>query len=352
MTEPIKPLSLEDLEKSLAAVGDLLAAGIDKMHLDAHGIARRDATLAHLLRQNAELHLTQQALLKAFADLRTRAAEQREPAGEDRGRASRSVKCGLRLPMDFGYCGKPYQHGGACGEPWDLVDRGSPGADASQAGRDFTVERLQERLRESLCRSCSGGGDVAAGCGDCDGIGTAKAEARVWRRRFEALRDAQKPAAPAPRAEPVPKTEATPPAGEASDPAEGPERCEVTRNLCGSDTWATGHPCQCAACKQWLARAAAPEAAPAQPVEGGERERLGREAYYAAQHEGYIRTHSWEELGPSARDPWCAAAEHIYTLGRASRDAEVAGLQAERDAAIGETQTSEAFNSGNGSYRP
>jgi hypothetical protein len=29
-------------------------------------------------------------------------------------------------------------------------------------------------------------------------------------------------------------------------------RCRVTKNACGSDTWATGSPCQCLACQTWL----------------------------------------------------------------------------------------------------
>lgn len=29
-------------------------------------------------------------------------------------------------------------------------------------------------------------------------------------------------------------------------------RCEITRNLCGTDTWAVGKPCQCAACVAWV----------------------------------------------------------------------------------------------------
>jgi hypothetical protein len=29
-------------------------------------------------------------------------------------------------------------------------------------------------------------------------------------------------------------------------------RCEVTKNMCGTDTWMTGRPCQCAPCKSWL----------------------------------------------------------------------------------------------------
>jgi hypothetical protein len=33
-------------------------------------------------------------------------------------------------------------------------------------------------------------------------------------------------------------------------------RCKVTSNLCGTDTWATGHPCQCASCQQWLSHPA------------------------------------------------------------------------------------------------
>ena len=30
-------------------------------------------------------------------------------------------------------------------------------------------------------------------------------------------------------------------------------RCNVTRNLCGTDTWQAGHTCPCESCKAWLA---------------------------------------------------------------------------------------------------
>lgn len=29
-------------------------------------------------------------------------------------------------------------------------------------------------------------------------------------------------------------------------------RCEVTRNPCGTDTWAKGHPCGCGNCQEWI----------------------------------------------------------------------------------------------------
>ncbi len=29
-------------------------------------------------------------------------------------------------------------------------------------------------------------------------------------------------------------------------------RCEITGNLCGTDTWALGSPCKCAGCQKWL----------------------------------------------------------------------------------------------------
>ena len=30
------------------------------------------------------------------------------------------------------------------------------------------------------------------------------------------------------------------------------ERCEVTTNPCGSDTWAEGYSCECSSCQAWL----------------------------------------------------------------------------------------------------
>lgn len=29
-------------------------------------------------------------------------------------------------------------------------------------------------------------------------------------------------------------------------------RCDVTANLCGTDTWAEGKSCECASCQAWL----------------------------------------------------------------------------------------------------
>ncbi len=31
-------------------------------------------------------------------------------------------------------------------------------------------------------------------------------------------------------------------------------RCEVTGNLCGTDTWEANYVCQCASCTEWLKR--------------------------------------------------------------------------------------------------
>ena len=30
------------------------------------------------------------------------------------------------------------------------------------------------------------------------------------------------------------------------------QRCEITNNPCGTDTWTVGHPCQCLACQKYL----------------------------------------------------------------------------------------------------
>lgn len=30
--------------------------------------------------------------------------------------------------------------------------------------------------------------------------------------------------------------------------------CDVTSNPCGTDTWAEGHPCQCAPCREYVDR--------------------------------------------------------------------------------------------------
>lgn len=32
------------------------------------------------------------------------------------------------------------------------------------------------------------------------------------------------------------------------------ERCEITNNPCGTDTWVIGHPCQCNPCQRYVAR--------------------------------------------------------------------------------------------------
>lgn len=40
-------------------------------------------------------------------------------------------------------------------------------------------------------------------------------------------------------------------------------RCEITGNLCGTDTWAVGQPCKCKACRAWLTRWRATDPAPA-----------------------------------------------------------------------------------------
>ncbi len=37
-------------------------------------------------------------------------------------------------------------------------------------------------------------------------------------------------------------------------------RCLVTKNKCGTDTWAVGQPCQCENCQRWLRLRASPEA--------------------------------------------------------------------------------------------
>ena len=31
-----------------------------------------------------------------------------------------------------------------------------------------------------------------------------------------------------------------------------PLRCEITANLCGTDTWEINHPCTCGPCQRWL----------------------------------------------------------------------------------------------------
>jgi hypothetical protein len=31
-----------------------------------------------------------------------------------------------------------------------------------------------------------------------------------------------------------------------------PRRCEITRNLCGTDTWEVLTPCKCKQCQAWL----------------------------------------------------------------------------------------------------
>lgn len=32
------------------------------------------------------------------------------------------------------------------------------------------------------------------------------------------------------------------------------ERCEITGNPCGTDTWVVGRPCQCNPCQRYVAR--------------------------------------------------------------------------------------------------
>lgn len=40
--------------------------------------------------------------------------------------------------------------------------------------------------------------------------------------------------------------------------APDPVRCLVTGNMCGTDTWAEGHPCQCSTCQEYLRKADGP----------------------------------------------------------------------------------------------
>lgn len=44
-------------------------------------------------------------------------------------------------------------------------------------------------------------------------------------------------------------------------------RCEVTGNLCGTDTWFVGHPCQCGPCRMFVASASADDTQPMSAVE-------------------------------------------------------------------------------------
>lgn len=37
-------------------------------------------------------------------------------------------------------------------------------------------------------------------------------------------------------------------------------RCLITKNVCGTDTWTVGHPCQCENCQRWLRLQAPPGA--------------------------------------------------------------------------------------------
>ena len=37
-----------------------------------------------------------------------------------------------------------------------------------------------------------------------------------------------------------------------TEPFDDRLRCEVTENLCGTDTWEVGHPCQCECCQEYL----------------------------------------------------------------------------------------------------